>query len=114
MNKGFKMPFSWALSHVSNQVAIPPLTIVHTSNTHSWSDIDLDRSFLRQFVASLYFDWAIDGANDRVAIVGVSRRAVSTVQMRESNCRRDHDWVCRFVCACGAEFDCCMSDDVVR
>jgi len=96
VNKGFEMPFSWA------------------SNTHSWSDIDLDRSFLRQFVASLYFDWAIDGANDRVAIVGVSRRAVSTVQMRESNCRRDHDWVCRFVCACRAEFDCCMSDGVVR
>lgn len=108
------MPFPWALVYVSSQFATSSLTIVHTSNAHSWSDIHLDRSFLRQFVASLYFDRSIDGANDRVAIVGVSRRTVSTVQMREGNCRRDHDWVCRFVCACGAEFDCCISDGVVR
>jgi hypothetical protein len=63
---------------------------IRTSNTHSRPDIHLNGCFFRQFIASRYFDWPIDSADDGIAIVCVSCRAVCAIKMRECYCRGDH------------------------
>ena len=50
-----------------------------TAYARCWSDGDVYGGFFGQFVSSLYFDWAVDAADDGVAVAGVGGGAICTV-----------------------------------
>jgi hypothetical protein len=99
VDEGFEVSLSWGLVFVSILILEDCEWRIRTSYTHSRPDVYLNRRFLRQFIASLYFDWPVDGTDDRVAIVCVCRGAVGAIQMRECNCRGDHRVCIYRVCA---------------
>jgi hypothetical protein len=75
------------------------IDMAHTSNTSSRPNIDFYCCFLWLFIASQHLDWAIDCANDAVAVVCVCRRAVGAVQVSECDFWDSH-CVCIQCCNC--------------
>lgn len=59
------------------------------SNTSGWTHNNVDSGLLRQLVATLNLDWAINSSNYRITILRESGRPVGLMEMRQ-----ERSWFC--------------------